>query len=414
MAQSRCYSIARRGRLRLVVAGTPPRCAAGHHQTTAPRHTTAPRLAVTMPVRGGGLMQHQNTATLESATGWQKSIVLSNVRNNRLIMTYANSGYAAFLQNYIVGLRALQVDEFVVVALDSPTWSLLHTLGLEKQSIHFGLGSGTAGGAVSWYDAGYRRLMGTQPSRVLTVFGYGQFDLLVTDADVIWRRAPWPILEAASRRQCEVQAIAGGAAVPSNSGGRAAYDAPVRVHQPHPKANCAACLNAGFIYLRRTPRVTEFLRRWERQLHMQREQDTNQKWLNWVLATGGVRPGSVRNASALMWADAPTACQLPPTEFPNGLIAHTIAQPADHSKCTCAPTDASCAARMRSAAEPLVAAHLNYALSADAKVCTAKSLGLWLASHRRADRAGFVVHVGGGGGSRRGGLRSRAHGMWMR
>ena len=53
---------------------------------------------------------------------------------------------------------------------------------------------------------------------------------------------------------------------------------------------------------------------------------------------------------------------------------------------------------MRTAAAPLVAAHLNYALSADAKVCTAKSLGLWLTSRRRADRAGFVGHVADGGG----------------
>ena len=48
--------------------------------------------------------------------------------------------------------------------------------------------------------------------------------------------------------------------------------------------------------------------------------DHNQKWLNWVLATGS---GEVRrgfNASRIVWPDSPTACHLEQSAFPNGQV----------------------------------------------------------------------------------------------
>ena len=338
-----------------------------------------------------------------SASGWQRDVILSNVRANRLIMTYADGGYAPFLQNWLTGLSALGLDEFVVVALDATIWRLLKTLRLEAHAIHFGLGGGREGGttAHSWYDPAYRRLMGTQPRRVLTVFGSGSFDLLVTDADVIWRQSPWPVLEAASRRHCELQAILGGApgAVRSVS-----WDAAVRVRQPHPKANCAEhCLNAGFLYLRRHASVRTLLERWDRMLRRQRERDTNQKWLNWVLATGGVPVDSAaarahglayrRNGShPLRWArrdGAPISCALDPSAFPNGAALSALGP----VPCGC-HADGACASRVRAAVSRIVAAHLNYALSADGKVCTARGAGLWLTSSVPADRASVTATAG--------------------
>ena len=64
---------------------------------------------------------HRSAMMDVDATGWQKDVVLSNVRDNRLIMTYANSGYKPFLQNYIVGLRALSGSGIATAWL--ATWS---------------------------------------------------------------------------------------------------------------------------------------------------------------------------------------------------------------------------------------------------------------------------------------------------
>ena len=71
----------------------------------------------------------------------------------------------------------------------------------------------------------------------------------------------------------EVQAIVGGPVADARSD----WDAAVRVAQPHPKANCATCVNAGFLFLRRSARVEELLKRWEQRLYRQRETDHNQK-----------------------------------------------------------------------------------------------------------------------------------------
>eukprot|EP00966_Prymnesium_polylepis_P174038 4026516-Prymnesium_polylepis.1 len=45
---------------------------------------------------------------------------------------YANEGYGAFLHNWIEGLRALRIDEFVVVALDRAVVAQLTARGLER------------------------------------------------------------------------------------------------------------------------------------------------------------------------------------------------------------------------------------------------------------------------------------------
>ena len=77
--------------------------------------------------------------------------------------------------------------------------------------------------------------MGAQPRRIAAVASCGHaFDLLVTDVDVVWRRAPpWPILDAPRRRHCEVQAIA--AAAPASSSRY--WDESIRVSLSHPQAN---------------------------------------------------------------------------------------------------------------------------------------------------------------------------------
>ena len=70
---------------------------------------------------------------------WQQAVVRSRIRSNRLILTYADGGYAPFVQNFAVGLLALRITEFVVVALDHTAWSLLGRLQLSAHAIHFGL-----------------------------------------------------------------------------------------------------------------------------------------------------------------------------------------------------------------------------------------------------------------------------------
>ena len=140
---------------------------------------------------------------------WQQTVVRSRIRSNRLILTYADGGYAPFVQNFAVGLLALRITEFVVVALDNAAWSLLGRLQLQAHAIHFGLDDASPTHrkphAVSWYDDGYKRLMGSQPARVAAVYGYGGFDLLVADADVVWRASPWPLLYAPARASCELR-----------------------------------------------------------------------------------------------------------------------------------------------------------------------------------------------------------------
>ena len=347
-------------------------------------------------------------------------------------MTHASSGYLAFLANWLVGMRTLQLEEYVVIADDGAAWDFMRRLGLERKAIHFGFDSSSSSSSSrsslsssrssrsssntgnAWYDTRYREMMGVQPRRILSVFASGSFDLLVTDADVVWRRSPWPALEAPSRRHCEVQAMAGGRPSPTSTGsgtaGHPSWDAAVTVSQPYPQANCATCLNAGFLYLRRGPRSAALLGRWVHQLSVRHEQDTNQKWLNWALSSRGastastatMRASSKANATpARGWRQglmAPTACQLDPAAFANGaaLQAHLPLFPRSATRCGCEPRDLHCKARARSVSVALVAAHLNYSPSAGAKLCTAKELGLWLISNRTIDRAGFVGPVDGG------------------
>merc|ERR1740124_973927 len=142
------------------------------------------------------------------------AVVRANVRHGRLIATMVDSGYEAFLLNWVAGLRALRLTEFVVVALDQPIWSLLSEAGLQSHAVHHGLPSPSGKAmdrqrAVSWYDERYRRLMGSGPQRLLSLFGSGEFDLLLTDADVLWRRSPWPVLYDPRRAACELLAIEG-------------------------------------------------------------------------------------------------------------------------------------------------------------------------------------------------------------
>ena len=338
---------------------------------------------------------------------WQQAVVRSRIRSNRLILTYADGGYAPFVQNFAVGLLALRITEFVVVALDHAAWSLLGRLQLQAHAIHFGLDDASPTHrkphAVSWYDDGYKRLMGSQPARVAAVYGYGGFDLLVADADVVWRASPWPLLYAPARAGCELQAMRGASKGSAEAFAALAAGSPLPpsplsspVREPHPSANCAACLNAGFLFLRGgRPAVGELLRRWSALLRQRRDEDHNQKWLNWVLATGGeLRPDSAAaraaaNGSAPGWAGAPVSCTLEAAHFPNGALLRQLVHDAPPS-CGCRGRR-DCAAPRAALAPAVAAGHLNFALAAREKVCTAKAWGLWLLSADAAHRESFDV-----------------------
>lgn len=216
---------------------------------------------------------------------------------------YANEGFSSFAHNWVAALQALGIDEFVIAALDEGIRGQLAQRGVESHVLYFepqplpppvaGKTHGTSNAsspladrsrAVTWYDQGYRQLMGTQPSRVLRIMQAGHFDLLVSDVDVLWRRSPWGVLYSPSRAHCQVQAIkahhVGNA--PAN-----ASDASVVIQEPHPQvaspflssfpegalahalasqANCANCINAGFIFFRRGKSSMELVRRWEHAL----------------------------------------------------------------------------------------------------------------------------------------------------
>ena len=66
------------------------------------------------------------------AESWQETVVRSNVREGRLILTASNAAFAPFLRNWLGGLRVLAIDEFVVVSLDRATSQLLAALGLSS------------------------------------------------------------------------------------------------------------------------------------------------------------------------------------------------------------------------------------------------------------------------------------------
>ena len=84
-------------------------------------------------------------STQSSSSPWPASkfsaVVHANVRHGRLIATMVDSGYEAFMLNWVAGLRALELNEFVIVALDQPIWSLLREAGLQSHAVHFGVPS---------------------------------------------------------------------------------------------------------------------------------------------------------------------------------------------------------------------------------------------------------------------------------
>ena len=324
---------------------------------------------------------------------WQEAVLTSNAARGRLILTFVNSGFLPFLRNWLGGLRALGLTEFVVVALDLAAWRLMAHLGLQSHAVHLGstLANSTER-ASSWYDSGYKRLMGSQPARVKALFGSGRLDVLVTDADVVWLRSPWPALYAPARAHCDVQGMAASSRA-AHDAHRGNVDAAIRVREPHPQANCASCINAGFLFLRGgVPSVVELLRRWDLSLRAVKRIDHNQKHLNWILATGGVPAGSAaarahaaafkRNGSSpLRWEGAPTVCQLDGRAFANGETIRDAGISLQSPQCACEAREATrCEARRRLLTRHLHAVHLNYALSPTHKTCMAKSVGAWLLS----------------------------------
>lgn len=160
-----------------------------------------------------------------------------------LFAAYSNEGYCSFLLNWLEGLRVLHISEYIVVALDTGTTALLSQQGLGRHAVtwsHFeptsisqaAIPAAHRRKAVSWYSSEYRRLMGEHPSRVLKILEAGDFDLLLTDVDVLWRRSPWPVLFASHRSHCEIQALA------AHHGRMAAQNESnfaVTVRQPHPQ-----------------------------------------------------------------------------------------------------------------------------------------------------------------------------------
>lgn len=204
----------------------------------------------------------------------------SHVRNGRLILTSCNSGFVPFLKNWLGGLRILGLQEFVVIALDDIVRRLLGDLGLASHVVSFGRTDAPRvatdqqpRAATSWYDLGYRRLMGSQPWRVLTIFAYGGFDVLVSDVDVAFVQSPWPVLYAPSRAHCALQGMAASQARPPGE----SYDTAVRVREPHPQANCPQCINAGLFFLRQGSASLRFAETWAAMLRQRRDLDHNQK-----------------------------------------------------------------------------------------------------------------------------------------
>ena len=226
---------------------------------------------------------------------WQRQVIRSNARSGRLIVTTANGGFELFLRNWLAGLRALDLHEFVVVALDQQIWRLLDVLGLRSHALHLGTLQPHVNASSSWYDDDYRKLMGTQPSRLLRILTAGWFDVLISDVDVAWVRSPWPTLYSPARAHCQLQGMAahqdgshrrleraarGDAARGDAARGRSGSDEEVHVRQPHPQANCDQCVNAGFFFLRRGQATRRTMGRWAHMLRAQHSIDHNQKWLN--------------------------------------------------------------------------------------------------------------------------------------
>ena len=333
----------------------------------------------------------------------QQSIVQSRVQDGRLILCTSNGGYLPFLRNYLAGLRLLGISSFVVAALDDAVWDLLDALGLHGHALRFGAGQQRAE-VTSWYDAAYKRLMGSHPMRVLTVLQHANFDvdLLVTDVDMVWLRSPWPVLYAADRRRCQLQGMRA-TSDESDEQPTSAFDVPIIVRLPHPKANCPNCINAGFLFLRRGHRTRRFVEGWTHLLDSQGRADHNQKWANFLLA-GGAPMGSkeaqvaLRNGSG--WASGPSVCQLPPRLFANGERLRAVGLPHHpQSGCVCSPAAvggraSACEARRNQTSSPLVAAHFNFALSAAHKTCMAKAVGAWLLSDDPRHSSAYSGHGG--------------------
>ena len=134
-----------------------------------------------------------------------------------------------------------------------------------------------------------------------------------------------------------------------------------------------------------------------------RQADHNQKWLNWILATGGAPVGSSlarriynRTAARASYMDGvplPTTCQLPPTAFANGeRLRFSGMLPLDTCMCHGGSGMATrCEARRELLCRPFVVAHFNFALSASHKTCMAKAIGGWLLSDERAHRSGYYT-----------------------
>lgn len=321
---------------------------------------------------------------------WQERVVRSNARAGRLILTSSNSGYEPFLRNWLGGLRAIDVHEFVVVTLDRAILRVLTSLDVDSHAVNFGALPERVGASSSWYDIAYRRLMGSHPMILRTIFAYGGLDLIWSDIDVAWVRSPWPVMCAPARAHCQLQAMAADQDGTTSHRADPRTEPTVRVHLAHPQANCAQCLNAGMLFVRRGSASMDVLNRWAAMLQAQGAIDHNQKWLNWVLATGGVLPvdsaGAVANGSG--WSNAPRVCLLGQGAFSNGWRLRSFRLPL-WPRCTCAPDATGCEARRRRISSELVVAHLNFALSAAHKTCLAKGAGVWLLSDDPKHRSAY-------------------------
>ena len=112
-------------------------------------------------------------------------------QNNVVIVIPVNMGYIQFALNLICSLRRLKISNYVLLAMDK---GVLSELRKRKLPVYVDpdLPFVTAKSA-EWAEANFHKLVCTKLVPVTNLLKSG-INVLLTDADIVWRRDPFPFV----------------------------------------------------------------------------------------------------------------------------------------------------------------------------------------------------------------------------
>jgi len=123
---------------------------------------------------------------------WQLSpmLVQPHLRENIVMVTWANNHYYDFVQNWVYNIKKLKISNFMVGAMDN---DLLVRM-IDEDIPTFAMQSNMTTSDFGWGTPNFHK-MGRKKIQLIRDFTLMGFDILVSDVDTVWMRDPVPYFQ---------------------------------------------------------------------------------------------------------------------------------------------------------------------------------------------------------------------------